>query len=296
MKLQFWSAIFTLTVTLVLCGVKDLQDHFEQLSGTHHVNPRGSYDDGTHLSPEFHKENTLTNDWSVEEEEDDYLDFDKLLGEDYFDIIDAVPETAPEIKQRNILALFPGKTRIQRLNILNAKFGFNLYRSLKNKANSSDNILLAPVGISTAMAMISLGLRGHTQDEVLTSLGFREFINASSTYNITTIHNIFYKLTHRLFRRNFGYTLRSVNDLYMQKQFPIESEFISNMKKYYVSEAQSADFSDPTFITKANERISKLTKGLIKEALERVDPTTLMMILNCIYFKGKAAKGSSTNA
>ncbi|XP_060104914.1 heparin cofactor 2 [Heteronotia binoei] len=286
MKLQFGSAIFTLTVTLALCGVKDLQEHFEQLSGTHSANPHVPYGDGTHLSPEFHRENTLTNDWSVEEEEDDYLDFDKLFGEDYFDIIDAVPETTPEIKQGNILGLFPGKTRIQRLNILNAKFGFNLYRSLKNKANSSDNILLAPVGISTVMAMLSLGLRGQTHEEVLTSLGFRDFVNVSSTYNVTTIHNLFYKLTHRLFRRNFGYTLRSVNDLYIQKQFPVESEFISNMKKYYFSEAQSADFSDPTFITKANERISKLTKGLIKEALEHVNPATLMMILNCLYFKG----------
>lgn len=294
MKLQFWSAIFTLTLTLALCGVKDLQEHFEHLSGTHSVNPRGSNDDGTHLSPEFHKENTLTNDWSVEEEEDDYIDFDKLFNE-YFDIIDAVPETTPEVKQGSFLGLFPGKTRIQRLNILNAKFGFNLYRSLKNKANSSDNILLAPVGISTAMAMLSLGLRGQTLEEVLTSLSFRDFINASSTYNITTIHNIFYKLTHRLFRRNFGYTLRSVNDLYIKKQFPVESEFISNMKKYYVSEAQSADFSDPAFITKANERISKLTKGLIKEALDHVNPATLMMILNCLYFKGKEAKEFSTN-
>ncbi|XP_015264773.1 PREDICTED: heparin cofactor 2 [Gekko japonicus] len=273
MKLQFWFSVFTLTVTLALCGVKDLQEHFEHLSGTH-------------LSPEFHRENTLTDDWSVEEEEDDYLDFEKLISEDYFDIIDAVPETTPEIKQGNILELFPGKSRIQRLNILNAKFGFDLYQSLKNKANSSDNILLAPVGISTAMAMLSLGLGGQTHEEVLTSLGFRDFINASSTYNVTTIHNLFYKLTHRLFRRNFGYTLRSVNDLYIQKQFHVESGFISNMKKYYFSEAQSTDFSDPTFITKANERISKLTKGLIKEALEHVNPTTLMMILNCLYFKG----------
>ncbi|XP_054851713.1 heparin cofactor 2 isoform X2 [Eublepharis macularius] len=286
MKLQFWAAIFSLTTTLALCGVKDFREHFEQLSETHSVNPRGSQGNGTHLSPEFHMENTLTNDWSVEEEEDDYLDFDKLFSEDYFDIIDAAPETTSEIKQGNILGLFPGKTRIQRLNILNAQFGFNLYRSLKDKASASDNILLAPVGISTAMAMLSLGLRGQTHEEVLTSVGFRDFINASSTYNITTIHNLFYKLTHRLFRRNFGYTLRSVNDLYIQKQFPVLSEFVSNMKKYYVSEAQSADFTDPTFIIKTNERISKLTKGLIKDALEHVSPTTLMMILNCLYFKG----------
>ncbi|XP_028566418.2 heparin cofactor 2 [Podarcis muralis] len=290
MKLLLYSAFLSLTVTLALCGIKGLQEHFEQL-GVQSLNPRGLHNNGTlsvaNLSPEFHQENTVTNDLSTEgEEEEDYLDLENLFREDYDDVDIIDPDITSEFKQGNILKLFQGKTRIQRLNILNANFAFNLYRSLKDKANSSENILLAPVGISTAMAMISLGLKGQTQEEVLDSLGFTEFVNASSKYDITTIHNLFQKLTHRLFRRNFGYTLRSVNDLYIQKQFPVLSEFKNNMKRHYFAEAQLADFSDPTFISKANQRILKLTKGLIKEALVNVPPTTIMMVLNCLYFKG----------
>uniref|UniRef100_A0A8D0DR27 Serpin family D member 1 n=1 Tax=Salvator merianae TaxID=96440 RepID=A0A8D0DR27_SALMN len=283
------SAVFSLTITLAFCGVKDLQEHFEQLGDGFNQRGLPSNETLARFSPEFHQENTVTNDLSVEEEEEeDYLDLDKILSEDddYFDIIDAAPDTISEFKQGDILQLFQGKTRIQRLNILNANFAFNLYRSLRDTVNSSDNILLAPVGISTAMAMLSLGLKGPTQEEVLISLGFRDFVNASSKYDITTVHNLFRKLTHRLFRRNFGYTLRSVNDLYIQKQFPVLSEFRNNIRRYYFAEAQTADFSDPAFIAKANERISKLTKGLIKEALVHVQPTLLMMILNCLYFKG----------
>ncbi|KAH0625573.1 hypothetical protein JD844_015148 [Phrynosoma platyrhinos] len=290
MNLLLCSAIFSLTATFALCGIKDLHEHFEHFDETQSIDLHGLHNNGTlKLSPEFHKENTVTNDLSTEgEEEEDYLDLDKILSEDddYFDIIDATPDSVSELKQGNILELFQGKTRIQRLNILNANFAFNLYRSLKDKANSTDNILLAPVGISTAMAMISLGLRGETQEEVLDSLGFRDFVNASSKYDLMTIHNLFHKLTHRLFRRNFGYTLRSVNDLYIRRQFPILGEFKNNMKRYYFAEAQLADFADPTFLAKANERILKLTKGLIKEALVQVHPATLMMILNCVYFKG----------
>uniref|UniRef100_A0A8C9F704 Serpin domain-containing protein n=1 Tax=Pavo cristatus TaxID=9049 RepID=A0A8C9F704_PAVCR len=126
-----------------------------------------------------------------------------LDEDDYSDIIDAAPHIVSEIQQGNILELFQGKTRIQRLNILNANFGFNLYRSVADKANSSDNILMAPVGISTAMAMISLGLKGQTQQEVLSVLGFEDFVNASTKYELMTVHNLFRKLTHRLFRRNF---------------------------------------------------------------------------------------------
>lgn len=242
------------------------------------------------LPIEFHKENTVTNDWIPEgEEDDDYLDLEKLLSEDddYIDIIDAVSPTDSEASAGNILQLFQGKSRIQRLNILNAKFAFSLYRALKDQANAFDNIFIAPVGISTAMGMISLGLKGETHEQVHSVLHFRDFVNASSKYEILTIHNLFRKLTHRLFRRNFGYTLRSVNDLYVQKQFPIREDFKAKVREYYFAEAQAADFSDPAFISKANNHILKVTKGLIKEALENVDPATQMMILNCIYFKGK---------
>ncbi|XP_029778825.1 heparin cofactor 2 [Suricata suricatta] len=241
------------------------------------------------LPAEFHKENTVTNDWIPEGEEDeDYLDLEKILSEDddYIDIIDAVLPIDSEAGEGNILQLFQGKSRIQRLNILNAKFAFNLYRALKGQAHSSDNIFIAPVGISTAMGMISFGLQGETYEQVHSILHFKDFVNTSSKYEIMTIHNLFRKLTHRLFRRNFGYTLRSVNDLYIQKQFPILDDFKRKVKEYYFAEAQAADFSDPAFISKTNNHILKLTKGLIKDALENIDPATQMMILNCIYFKG----------
>ncbi|XP_040859883.1 heparin cofactor 2 [Ochotona curzoniae] len=241
------------------------------------------------LPADFHKENTVTNDWIPEgEEDDDYLDLDKILGEDdnYIDIIDVVSPTDVEASEGNILQLFQGKSRIQRLNILNAKFAFQLYRTLNEQAHASENILLAPVGISTAMGMISLGLRGETHEQVHATLHFRDFINASSKYEVLTVHNLFHKLTHRLFRRNFGYTLRSVNDLYVQRQFPIREDFQAKVREYYFAEAQEADFSDPAFIAKANNHILKVTKGLIKGALDNIHPATQMMILNCIYFKG----------
>ncbi|NXD07325.1 HEP2 protein, partial [Nothocercus nigrocapillus] len=286
MRLLFHLFALALFITSTFCGIKDFSEHFESLKDAHQ-HDNGTYD-MENLPVEFHKENTITNDLiPEEEEEEDYLDFEKILGEDdYGDIIDAGPYMISEIQQGNILELFQGKTRIQRLNILNANFGFNLYRSVADKANSSDNILMAPVGISTAMAMLSLGLKGHTHQEVLSVLGFEDFINASTKYELMTVHNLFRKLTHRLFRRNFGYTLRSVNDLYVQKDFSILNDFKNNMKTYYFADAQPADFSDPSFITKTNDRILKLTKGLIKEALVNVNPTTLMMILNCLYFKG----------
>ncbi|KAG9487474.1 hypothetical protein GDO78_007367 [Eleutherodactylus coqui] len=275
-----------LLISSVLCGVKDLQDHFDKSNGESPLGARGLPPD-TELSLQ---DDTVTNDLIPEGEDDeDYLDFDKLFGEDedYPEIIDALPEIKGDDKtQGNIYELYSGKTRIQRLNIMNAKFGFNLYRAIRENKNATDNILLAPVGVSTALATISMGTEGQTATEIYSTLGFKEFINASTKYDKTTIHSVFRKLTHRLFRRNFGYTLRSVNDLYIHKNFVINKDFQEKLKNFYYAEAQVGDFEDKSFLQKVNQRIQKLTKGLIKEALASLNPNILMLLINCIYFKG----------
>lgn len=238
----------------------------------------------------FHEENTVTNEWIAEgEEEEDYLDLDRILGEDddYSDVVDAAPPTRPGAGTGSVLPLFPGKSRVQRLNLLNAQFAFDLYRELAARAGAADNIFLAPVGVSAAMAMLSLGLAGDTHQQVHTALRFAEFVNASATYELGTIHNLFRKLTHRLFRRDFGYTLRSVSGLYVQKQLPVVDDFKAKVREYYFAEVRAADFSDPAFLAHTNQHVARLTKGLIRDALQDVDPATQMLLLNCIYFKGR---------
>lgn len=275
-----------LFISSALCGVKDLHGHFDKSDGVGSLEARG-------LSPQsvFNlQDDTVTNDLIPEGDDDeDYLDLDQIFGEDedYPEIIDALPEiNTGEKTKGNIYELFPGKTRIQRLNIINAKFGFNLYRAIRENTNATDNVLLAPVGVSTALATISMGTKGQTQAEIFTTLGFKEFINASTKYDKTTIHSVYRKLTHRLFRRNFGYTLRSVNDLYIRQDFTINKDFQENLKNYYYAEAQVGHFEDKAFLHKVNQRIQKLTKGLIKEALANLNPNILMLLINCIYFKG----------
>lgn len=196
----------------------------------------------------------------------------------------------PKIRRARLLRLFHGRSRLQRLNMVNGRFGFNLYRSLRNNVNQTDNILLAPAGISIAMGMMSLGARSETHEQIYKVLGFAEFVNASHHYDNTTVHKLFRKLTHRLFRRNFGYTLRSVNDVYVKNSISVKDTFRAETKNYYFAEPQSVDFRDPAFLAKANQRIQKLTKGLIREPLKNVDPNMVLMLLNYLYFKGEKKK------
>ena len=193
----------------------------------------------------------------------------------------------PKARRARLLRLFHGRSRLQRINTVNARVGFNLYRSLRNHVNQSDNILLAPASISIAMGMMALGAGPGTHVQLFEATGFADFVNASHHDDNTTVHKLFRKLTHRLVRRNFGYTLRFVNDLYLKKDVPVEAGFSTDSKAYYYAEPQSVDFKDPAFLKMANRRILKLTKGLIKEPLKSVDANMALMLLNYLYFKGK---------
>ncbi|KAM6965282.1 heparin cofactor 2 [Aplochiton taeniatus] len=295
-----------LLISPTLAGIKELSTHFSGESSSN-PNPRGLGQEGAvdmdAIPLDFHKENTVTNDLPMEGfEDEDYIDFDKILAEgsdDYIegDEIDEIATPAPDIdifaessdpkiRRARLLRLFHGRSRLQRINTVNARFGFNLYRSLRNHVNQTDNILLAPAGISIAMGMMALGAGPGTQNQLYKAMGFADFVNASHHYDNTTVHKLFRKLTHRLFRRNFGYTLRSVNDLYVKKEIAVKDGFRADSKAYYFAEPQSVDFSDPAFLDKANQRILKLTKGLIKEPLKSVDPNMMLMLLNTLYFKG----------
>lgn len=296
-------SVACLLVSPSFAGIKDLSSHFSISS----QKPRGFDQPGPvdieAIPLDFHKENTVTNDLVLEGfEDEDYIDFDKILAagsDDYVegDEIDEIATPAPDIdifaessdpkiRRARLLRLFHGRSRLQRLNIVNAKFGFNLYRSLRNDVNQSDNILLAPAGISIAMGMMSLGAGHQTHDQIYKAMGFADFVNASHHYDNTTVHKLFRKLTHRLFRRNFGYTLRSVNDVYVKEDIKVKDGFCEETKAFYFAEPQSVNFKDPTFLEKANRRILKMTKGLIQEPLKNVDPNMILMLLNYLYFKG----------
>ncbi|XP_041856034.1 heparin cofactor 2 [Melanotaenia boesemani] len=303
--------MWVITVISVVCllagpslaGIKDISTHFsDPKPDARGLEPGGAVDVEA-IPLEFHKENTVTNDLIFDGfEDEDYIDFDKILAagsDDYIegDEIDEIATPAPDIdifaepsdpkiRRARLLRLFHGQSRLQRLNIVNARFGFNLYRSLRNDVNQTDNILLAPAGISIAMGMMSLGAGHETHNQIYKALGFAAFVNASHHYDNTTVHKLFRKLTHRLFRRNFGYTLRSVNDVFVKKDVSVKDSFRADTKAYYFAEPQSVNFGERAFIDKANRRIEKLTKGLIKEPLKSVDPNMVLMLLNYLYFKG----------
>ncbi|XP_067864558.1 heparin cofactor 2-like [Heptranchias perlo] len=236
--------------------------------------------------------NTLTRELNVPElEEYDYAEF-----EDYEDEEDnygfqedmfankkqfATPKNSDSIRKK-----FRGKSRVQRLSLVNTDFAFNFYRSLLKSQSSSKNIVFSPFGLSTMMAMVTVGAGNRTQEQISRALGFDHFVNTKPGYGSEVLHEVFHKLIHRLFKHDFGYTLKDFSGVYVKEGLKIRKTFKEWLKHYYGAHAQSVDFSDPQTITRFNQLISKVTKGKLQDVVEDIDPQTVMLIYQALHFKG----------
>ncbi|KAM4690568.1 uncharacterized protein WCC33_017971 [Rhinophrynus dorsalis] len=163
----------------------------------------------------------------------------------------------------------------------NAKFAFNLFRQVASE-NPSDNIFLSPVGISTAFAMLSLGAKSQTFNQIIEGLGFN-----ISEISVEDIHAGFHSLLHKLNDEDSELKLSSGNALFIDKDLKLIQKFLDDAKNFYESEAISTDFQDPEEAKKQiNSYVEKKTNGKIVDLLSSVDPRTVLYIINYIYFRG----------
>ncbi|XP_063079389.1 alpha-1-antitrypsin homolog [Engraulis encrasicolus] len=162
----------------------------------------------------------------------------------------------------------------------NAEFGFNLYKKLSAMPEyQSKNIFFSPFSISMALSMLALGAKGDTFSEIYKALGYEEM--TPETVNVAYEH-----ITHMLGKQK-EITLDASNAVAVMQGAKIVDKFLEDAKHYFDSEALSVDFSKPDVAKEEiNKYIAEHTNNTIADMVKEVDPATLVMLINCVYFKG----------
>ncbi|KAG8449076.1 hypothetical protein GDO86_015939 [Hymenochirus boettgeri] len=172
-----------------------------------------------------------------------------------------------------------------KLSPFNSKFAFNLFRQVAAE-HPSENIFFSPVSISTAFAMLSLGAKGATLSQILEGLSFN-----ASEISEEEIHPGFQHLLHMLNDPHSELQLESGNALFVADDFKPLQKFLDDVKKFYESEAFSTDFKNEEEAKKLiNDYVEKKTHGKIAELLKSVNPQSVLLLINYIYFRGKWEK------
>jgi serpin B len=189
----------------------------------------------------------------------------------------------------------PAGNEVHALGQSNNAFGLDLYAKLKT---TDGNLFFSPYSISTCLAMVYAGAQAQTAAQMAQALHFNP--------NQSQLASAFGELQRQLnaTEQKKGVELNAANGLWGQKDHPFLPAFLDIASNSYQAKLNQVDFraSAEPVRKEINDWVSGKTKGKITNLLAPglVSPTTRLILVNAIYFKGQWTrpfnKANTTNA
>jgi len=144
------------------------------------------------------------------------------------------------------------------------------------------NILFSPYSISTALSMTYEGARGETAEEMEAVFGFLE----DPSERLPSVAGIYNTLNEE----GRDYALHTVNALWIQRDYPVQEDYVDAIIGYYGGDVNALDFvaePDESRVT-INEWVEERTNDRIKDLFPSgsIDADVRLVLTNAIYFKG----------
>lgn len=160
----------------------------------------------------------------------------------------------------------------------NTRFSFKLFQDLLAQT-PRENLFLSPLSLSIALSMLYNGASGQTQQEIAQALAYQGLsAEAINQGNLT--------LRKRLQNTGNGVEILIANALWGKEGLQFKSAFQSQNKAFYDAQLELLNFGTPAAVARINKWASDNTRGLIPKVVEQIDPQTILLLMNAIYFKG----------
>ncbi|XP_039175620.1 leukocyte elastase inhibitor-like [Crotalus tigris] len=206
---------------------------------------------------------------------------------------------------------------METLSGANTSFAIDFFKHLC-KTQTNTNVLFSPWSISSVMATLYLGAKGHTAQQIAKVFHFNTAGGTETTYPLrhprvyskmedllknpcisltkpsleiqSNIHSRFQALNQEINKPTKNVLLRSVNQLYGDKSVSFQRDFSEAMKKYYNVEPQTVNFQDTAEYARKEINLwaEHQTAGKILNLLNEgsINPLTRLIMVNVLYFKG----------
>ncbi|NXL41116.1 A1AT antiproteinase, partial [Podilymbus podiceps] len=162
-----------------------------------------------------------------------------------------------------------------------ADFAFRFYKQAISK-EADKNVFFSPMSISTAFAMLAVGAKSTSLSQTFEGLGF----DGLTETHIHDIHESFHKILAVLNCTDVNITLNIGNALFTATGYELQQTFLQNTKQFYDADFFSSDFLKPEEAKRQiNKYVEEKTKGKIPELIGHLDSTTVLVLVNYIYFK-----------
>ncbi|XP_054827359.1 alpha-1-antitrypsin-like [Eublepharis macularius] len=162
----------------------------------------------------------------------------------------------------------------------NAEFLFRLYKHITSDS-ATQNIFFSPLCISTCFAMLTLGAKDETHHQIFHGLGFN-----LSDIQENEIHAGFNRIVRTLNQPNNVTQMTLGNALFIEESSKPLPKFLNDVKTLYEAETFSTSFKNSKAAEyEINDYVKNKTNGKISHAVNNLDPHTVMVLLNYIFFK-----------
>ena len=160
----------------------------------------------------------------------------------------------------------------------NTRFGFKLLQDLRER-EPGGNIFISPLSISIALTMTYNGAVGETERAMAEVLEIDEL-------DLYTVNHSNKALRDSLEDPDPKVEISIANSIWSRQGVDFNANFLERNRLFFGAEIAALDFSSPQAIATINEWVDTNTNGKIKKIVDRIDPQTLLFLINAIYFKG----------
>jgi serine protease inhibitor len=173
-------------------------------------------------------------------------------------------------------ALTPGERSV--VDASNA-YSFALWRTINDSSRDS-NVFVSPLSASFALGMTMNGASGQTYDEMRSALRLGDA-------SLASIDSGYRSLIALLLSLDPTTTMEIANAIFYRNDFPFNQSFVTDVSTYFGAEVRAQNFTDTQgTLAAVNGWAGARTHNRIPKVLDSVDPSTVMYLLNAIYFKG----------
>lgn len=177
-----------------------------------------------------------------------------------------------------LINVFQGNVNDDFLIQGNNQLAINLHKAF---ARDGKNAFFSPVSISSVLAMLLYGSRGKAESELRKCLGY---VNIANDVLLKTFRSFISSLN------NFpdDYSASYANSIVIQKDFDVSEQYTSDLRIFFKALCLQADFAKESAaaVDQINNWVKENTNNMIPRLLESLDESTVMVLLNAVYFKG----------
>jgi len=152
-------------------------------------------------------------------------------------------------------------------------------------ADETENVLISPLSLQTALYMTMNGTCGTTLEEFRTALKSDEFYPDA-------LNTQYKNLVESLEPKNSKTKLGLANSVfYYDKMVEVHEAYEDVIKENYDADFYEEDFTKNSAVDRINDWAKDKTEGRIEKVLDNINDDEALFLLNALYFKSDWANG-----